>query len=218
MLLAGCASSPSPAELDAKAQQVIKGSFRDQGIAKTDRLNQDLGQQACSSDKPPSDAVADQIKAEALYSVKWPTGGRYIGDWKAGEKLAQSGRGMTWTDKSADTSANGGNCYNCHQLDKAEISYGTIGPSLWNYGKTRGVTDPASPACRADRAVHLGQAVELEGLRGLLEHAALRPQGSARRKADRRPDGAAAGPEVAGQPVARATPPGRVPGFSFLQT
>lgn len=145
MLLAGCASSPSPAELDAKAQQVIKGSFRDQGIAKTDRLNQDLGQQACSSDKPPSDAVADQIKAEALYSVKWPTGGRYIGDWKAGEKLAQSGRGMTWTDKSAETSANGGNCYNCHQLDKAEISYGTIGPSLWNYGKTRGVTDPTSP-------------------------------------------------------------------------
>ena len=145
LLLAGCASSPSPAELDAKAQQVIKGSFRDQGIAKTDRLNQDLAQKACSSDKPPSDAVADQIKAEALYSVKWPTGGRYIGDWKAGEKLAQSGRGMTWTDKSAETKENGGNCYNCHQLDKAEISYGTIGPSLWNYGKTRGVTDPTSP-------------------------------------------------------------------------
>jgi L-cysteine S-thiosulfotransferase len=144
VLLAGCASSPSPAELDAKAQQVIKASFRDQGIAKTDRLNQDLAQKACSSDKPPADAVADQIKAEALYSVKWPTGGRYIGDWKAGEKLAQSGRGMTWTDASADTSANGGNCYNCHQLDKAEISYGTIGPSLWNYGKTRAVTDPSS--------------------------------------------------------------------------
>jgi sulfur-oxidizing protein SoxX len=144
VLLAGCASSPSPAELDAKAQQVIKGSFRDQGIAKTDRLNQDLAQKACSSDKLPGDAVADQIKADALYSVKWPTGGRYIGDWKAGEKLAQSGRGMTWTDKSADTKDNGGNCYNCHQLDKAEISYGTIGPSLWNYGKTRGVTDPSS--------------------------------------------------------------------------
>jgi sulfur-oxidizing protein SoxX len=143
-LLAACASSPSPADLDAKAQQVIKSSFRDQGIAKTDRLNQDLAQKACSADKPPSDSVADQIKAEALYSVKWPSGGRYIGDWKAGEKLAQSGRGMTWTDKSADTSANGGNCYNCHQLDKKEISYGTIGPSLWNYGKTRGVTDPSS--------------------------------------------------------------------------
>ena len=143
-LLAGCASTPSPAELDAKARQDIKASFRDQGIAKTDRLNQDLAQAACSSDKPPSDAVADQIKAAALYSVKWPASGRYIGDWKAGEKLAQSGRGMTWTDKTANTADNGGNCYNCHQIDKTEISYGTIGPSLWNYGKTRGVADPAS--------------------------------------------------------------------------
>jgi sulfur-oxidizing protein SoxX len=145
VLLAGCASSPSPAELDAKAKQAIKTSFRDQGIAKVDRLDQDLGQSACSSDKPPSEAVADKIQAEALYTVKWPTDGRYIGDWKAGEKLAQSGRGMTWTDKSADTDANGGNCYNCHQIDKKEISYGTIGPSLWNYGKTRGVADPSSP-------------------------------------------------------------------------
>ena len=27
-------------------------------------------------------------------------------------------------------SANGGNCYACHQLTKAEVSYGTLGPSL----------------------------------------------------------------------------------------
>jgi sulfur-oxidizing protein SoxX len=53
---------------------------------------------------------------------------------------------MTWTDPSAATSANGGNCYNCHQLDKKEISFGTIGPSLNNYGKLRGVKDPADPA------------------------------------------------------------------------
>ena len=42
-LLAGCATGPSPAEMDAKANQLIKSSFRDQGIAKTDRLAQDLG-------------------------------------------------------------------------------------------------------------------------------------------------------------------------------
>ena len=145
-LVAGCASLPSPAELDAQASKAIKSSFRDQGIAKTDRLNQDLGQQACSSDKPPDDAVADKIMAEALYTVKWPANGQYLGDWRVGERLAQDGRGMTWTDNSAEPKSNGGNCYNCHQIDKKEISYGTIGPSLWNYGKTRGVTDPASPA------------------------------------------------------------------------
>jgi sulfur-oxidizing protein SoxX len=148
-LLAGCATAPTPAELDAQAGKAIKGSFRDQGIAKTDRLNQDLGQQACSSDKAPDDAVADAIKAEALYSVKWPTGGQYIGDWRAGEKLAQDGRGMTWTDASPDPAANGGNCYNCHQIDKKEISFGTIGPSLYNYGKIRGVKDANDPASKA---------------------------------------------------------------------
>ena len=145
-LLAACATSPSPAELDARATTAIKSSFRDQGIAKTDRLNQDLGQAACSSDKAPDDGTADRIMAEALYTVKWPAGGQFLGDWRAGEKLAQDGRGMTWTDSSADPNANGGNCYNCHQIDNKEISYGTIGPSLWNYGKNRGVTDPAAPA------------------------------------------------------------------------
>jgi sulfur-oxidizing protein SoxX len=145
-LVAGCASTPSPAELDAKASQAIKSSFRDQGIAKTDRLNQDLGLSACSSDKAPDDATADKIMADALHSVKWPSNGQYLGDWKAGETLAQDGRGMTWTDSSTDPKANGGNCYNCHQIDKKEISYGTIGPSLWNYGKNRGVNELGSPA------------------------------------------------------------------------
>jgi sulfur-oxidizing protein SoxX len=144
-VVTGCASKPAPADLDAQAQQVMKSSFRDEGIAKVDRLNQDFAQQACSSDKPPAEAVARQIEAEALASVQWPAGGQYFGDWRAGEKLAQDGRGMTWTDPSADTKDNGGNCYNCHQIDKREISYGTIGPSLWNYGKTRGISDLAAP-------------------------------------------------------------------------
>ena len=144
LAIAGCASLPSSAELDREAVALIKASFRDQGIAKVDRLNQDLGQAACSSDKPPSESVADRVMQEARAAVKWPAGNQYIGDWKEGEKIAQNGRGMTWTDASAAPSANGGSCYNCHQIDKAEISYGTIGPSLYNYGKNRGVTDPAS--------------------------------------------------------------------------
>ena len=142
VLLAGCATAQqSSAELDKQALAAIKASFRDQGIAKVDRLNQDLGQSACSSDKEVADDVADRVRKEALATVKWPTGGQYFGDWVAGEKLAQSGRGMTWSDRSTDPKANGGNCYNCHQIDKKEVSYGTIGPSLWNYGKNRGITD-----------------------------------------------------------------------------
>ncbi|RVT87822.1 sulfur oxidation c-type cytochrome SoxX [Inhella crocodyli] len=144
--LASCASLPGPAELDAQAQAMIKASFRDQGIAKVDRLQQDLGQEACSSDKAPPEAVAQRIEKEAMATIKPPSDGRYLGDWKEGERIAQNGRGMTWTDVSTATSANGGNCYNCHQIDKKEISFGTIGPSLWNYGKLRGVKDSADPA------------------------------------------------------------------------
>ena len=88
----------------------------------------------------------------------------FIGDWREGEKLAQNGRGMTWTDASAAPKDNGGNCYNCHQIDKKEISFGTIGPSLWNYGKLRGVSDVADAGVGADRPIHLGQAVEQQGL------------------------------------------------------
>ncbi|HET7525998.1 MAG TPA: sulfur oxidation c-type cytochrome SoxX [Burkholderiaceae bacterium] len=144
--LAGCASAPTPSELDQQALAAMKASFRDQGIAKVDRLNQDLGQRACSAPTPPGPDTAKRIEADALATIRWPAGGRYLGDWREGEKLAQNGRGMTWTDATASPKDNGASCYNCHQIDKKEISFGTIGPSLWNYGKQRGVTDAAAPA------------------------------------------------------------------------
>ncbi len=149
VLAAGCASVPAPQDLDREALAIIKASFRDQGIAKVDRIQQDLGQSACSSPTPPSEAVAEQVMAQAKAAVKWPTGGQYIGDWREGEKLAQNGRGMTWTDSSAAAKDNGGSCYNCHQISKQEISFGTIGPSLYNYGKNRGVTNVTSPTSQA---------------------------------------------------------------------
>jgi sulfur-oxidizing protein SoxX len=33
-------------------------------------------------------------------------------------------------------------------VTKEELSYGTIGPSLYHYGKDRGVLDPESPQAR----------------------------------------------------------------------
>ena len=146
LLLAGCAMLPSAQQLDSQAQAVMKASFRDQGIAKADRINQDLAQLACSTDQPMAQLDAKRVEAEALATIRWPAGGQYVGDWREGEKLAQNGRGMTWTDPSAMPKDNGGNCYNCHEIDRKEISFGTIGPSLWNYGKLRGVKDIADPA------------------------------------------------------------------------
>lgn len=140
------ASAPAAAAQggQALAAQMIRDSFRTEGQALVGWLDQDLAQKACSGDKPPSAEVAKQIEAEALASVKWPTDNRFLGDWKRGEKIAQSGRGMTWSDKEGSEA--GGGCYNCHQLDKAEISYGTIGPSLAQFGKLRGVANPTDPA------------------------------------------------------------------------
>ena len=144
----GCASLPSAAALDREALATIRAAFRDQGIARIDRINQDLGQSACSSATAPSEAVADQVMAQARSSVKWPSGGQYIGDWREGERIAQNGRGLTWTDNSTAPSANGGSCYNCHQISKQEISFGSIGPSLYQYGRNRGVSDLMAPTAQ----------------------------------------------------------------------
>jgi sulfur-oxidizing protein SoxX len=149
LVIAGCAAMPSAEQLDQQTLAMLKASFRSEGIATMGRLDQDLGQKACSSAQPPAEAVSAKIEAEATASIVWPSGGKYLGDWREGEKLAQNGRGMTWTDQSAAPTANGANCYNCHQITKQEVSFGTIGPSLYNYGKLRGVTNPADPASAA---------------------------------------------------------------------
>lgn len=149
--LTACSSTPSSADYDKMTQDVIKASFVERGIAKLDRLDQDMANKECAAadvaGKPIADAVAKAIEAAEMKTIQWPADGKFLGDWKQGEKVAQSGRGLTWSDKAE--AVNGGNCYNCHQIDKKEISFGTIGPSLWNYGKLRGVTDPNSPQAKA---------------------------------------------------------------------
>ena len=150
LVLAGCASKAPEPDDDALVAAMMSTSFRDEGIATVDRLQQDEANAACSKAETgtPPDEVVQRIEAAALKTVRWPADGQLLGDWREGEKLAQNGRGLTWTDKSAAPAANGGNCYNCHQVTKAEISFGTIGPSLHHYGKLRGVTDPASAAAK----------------------------------------------------------------------
>ena len=127
-------------KVDPAVQAVMDRSFREQGIAKLDRIQQDEIQVLCSDEKfrdsPEGKKKAEALQAAALAAIKPPSDGKYLGNWAEGEKIAQSGRGATWTDKA--DAANGGGCYNCHQINKTELSYGNIGPSLWNYGKLRG--------------------------------------------------------------------------------
>jgi len=147
--LAGCAAVPAPAEIDAITERLVREAFRTRGIAQVERVTAvDDSLKACSAGDARGKGIdsdtAAAIQAVEMQTIRWPSDGKFIGDWKQGEAIAQSGRGLTWTDSAS--MANGGNCYNCHQIDKKEISFGTLGPSLYNYGKLRGVTDPNSPA------------------------------------------------------------------------
>jgi L-cysteine S-thiosulfotransferase len=146
-LLTACAAPmPSSADLDKLTQDILGRSFRAEGQAKLDRLSPDEDNRLCAESDRTGVAldakVAEAIEARNMQTIKAPADGKYLGDYKEGEKVAQSGAGKTWTDKAG--SVNGGNCYNCHQISKEELSYGTLGPSLYNYGKMRGVTNPSS--------------------------------------------------------------------------
>ena len=125
---------------DVKFQKMMSEGFKAEGITGLDRIKQDETQKFCSDPKlintKQGAAKAIEIQKLNMATIVQPADGKYIGNWKNGEAIAQSGRGSTWTDKS-DT-VNGGGCYNCHEIDKKEISYGNLGPSLWNYGKNRG--------------------------------------------------------------------------------
>lgn len=138
----GCASKTDDSKSAAQAQndtaKLMQDSFKTRGMAKVERLQQDDTQKLCTeyaAKQLPGD-VMKRIESSNLATVKYPADGVYLGDWKAGEKVAQTGRGFQWSDKP--DAAAGGNCYACHQLSKKEISFGNIGPSLYRYGAQRG--------------------------------------------------------------------------------
>jgi sulfur-oxidizing protein SoxX len=116
--------------------KVLRRDFHPHGQATLERLTQDGVQRVCTDtrDRPPAE-LAKALEADQMETIAYPAGS-LMGDWKRGESIAQSGRGLTWNDKPG--AASGGSCYNCHQLSPRELSYGTIGPSLKGFGKSRG--------------------------------------------------------------------------------
>jgi sulfur-oxidizing protein SoxX len=140
-VLVGCATAPSDEQVSARAAAVLKASFKARGQAGLDRLDQDETQRLCSAlaGKAPSKDLASKIEAANLATIKYPADGKLAGDWKSGERIAQEGRGKQFSDDPAGPV--GANCYACHRLSGQELSYGTIGPSLYQFGKLRGYTD-----------------------------------------------------------------------------
>ena len=121
----------------AAVDNAIKASWTRAAPEWQARLVQDETQKVCSQYRNvPPKAVADAILAREKAAIQYPPDGKLMGDWKKGEKLAQSGYGGRFTDYPP-RAENGGNCYACHQLEKKELSFGTLGPSLLQYGKDR---------------------------------------------------------------------------------
>lgn len=119
-------------------EKVLQRDFKARGQATMDRVQQDSLQRLCTeSDNNPPAELARTLEADQLKAIPVPAGS-LIGDWQRGERIAQGGRGMTWSDRPG-TPADG-SCYNCHQLSPGELSYGTLGPSLLGFGKLRGTS------------------------------------------------------------------------------
>lgn len=127
------------------AEQVFRSSFRvDNPKYWMSRLDQDETMRLCAQyrDNPPR-KIGAQLEKANLATIRYPVEGKLIGDWKEGEKLAAVGTGghIGFIQPDPPGRLRGGNCYACHQLAQKEVAYGTIGPSLQHYGKTRGNSD-----------------------------------------------------------------------------
>jgi L-cysteine S-thiosulfotransferase len=146
--IAICAASQLPAEEPSqeRVQEVVDSAFANAPDELQPRLEPDEIMQICNASRnSPGDEGWDRILELASASIVYPEDGNLMGDWENGERLAQSGYGMRFTDYPPARET-GGNCYACHQLTEAEVSFGTIGPSLRQYGELRDYTEEAVKA------------------------------------------------------------------------
>ena len=138
-LIAACAAQLSDDDARSRAEQIFRESFTHGNQAMLARVErQDEVQALCSlyRNEPPRE-IAAKIERTQAATIRFPAQGKLMGDWRRGEQIAQSGYGMRFTDPDTKR-PNGGNCYNCHRIAPQEISFGTIGPSLYGFGKLRG--------------------------------------------------------------------------------
>ena len=137
----GCATYPDAGATRDSAERIVKTSFTAPAPQLLERLTQDRSQQICSKiggaelTQPEAAAVVKLARE----SIKYPPGGKLVGDWKIGERLAHDGAGdRIQSGVLEKRKENGGLCQNCHELAPGEINVGNIGPSLTAFGLQRG--------------------------------------------------------------------------------
>jgi sulfur-oxidizing protein SoxX len=141
---ASAQTASKPAD-PAKVEAYLKATFGKAPPEWQARIEPDETLKICNAthnNVPP--AEADKIVARELAKVVYPADGKMLGDWKEGAKIANNGRGGQFSDDASTVA--GGNCYACHQMEKKELSYGTLGPSLTAYGRDRNFSPDAVKA------------------------------------------------------------------------
>ena len=140
-------AQPIPPADPARVDAAIAATFANAPAAWQPRVTQDETQRLCSLRRnEPTPAEAQAILAREAATLAIPAG-VLLGDWRNGEKIAQNGQGGQFSD--APGTVSGGNCYACHQMAPAEISYGTLGPSLAGYGRLHDFKPEAARAAYA---------------------------------------------------------------------
>ncbi|HEU4622265.1 MAG TPA: sulfur oxidation c-type cytochrome SoxX, partial [Burkholderiaceae bacterium] len=95
MAVVGCASVQPTSDDDVR--QELRASFQERGMAKIERLDQTELQRVCSAaattGQPLDAATRARLEKAALDTVKYPADNQYLGDWKQGERIAQTGVG-----------------------------------------------------------------------------------------------------------------------------
>jgi sulfur-oxidizing protein SoxX len=147
LLGAGSAGTEEGRKLDpVKLDAVIRTAFPTASAEWQSRLIPDETMRACAMHRNvPPKGVTEAIVQRAKAAIPYPLDNKLLGDWKKGEAIAQSGYGLRFTDYPP-RSPNGGNCYACHRLTRQELSYGTLGPPLLEYGKVRGFSEADAKA------------------------------------------------------------------------
>ena len=141
LLAAGCVSYPDPAATRESAEKMVSESFSAPAPALLERLAQDRSQQICSKigATPLTQEEAAEVVKLARASIQYPASGKFVGDWKVGDRLAHDGAGdRIQGGRLEKRKENGGLCQNCHALAPGEINVGNVGPSLTGYGTQRG--------------------------------------------------------------------------------
>ncbi len=131
-LAAQPATKVDPATVDKYVKDMFKGAPAEWQA----RIVPDEAQRVCSETRGNlTPEIEKKLLAAANASIVYPADGNVIGDWIKGQELVQRGTGGQFSD-SAET-PKGANCYACHELSRGELSFGTLGPSLLEYGKAR---------------------------------------------------------------------------------